>query len=336
MISLSVDTQVSDAELVTVIEAALAVAPISTTVGGLSRQPFPYASSFLLEEITVDLNGVEPLHLILKHLSPRLVPEATRRAKPPFVFDPRREIEVYRRLLVPFRVGPQLFGARSDPDTETYWLLTEHIRGRELYQVGDRGCWESAARWLATLHRQFAATACADAAAAMPLIRYDRDWYARWMDRTCQFAQSSADRHAAEWLSERYGRIVDVLMSLPISIVHGEFYASNVLVAETADALNIYAVDWEMTGRGPAVLDLAALTLGEWSEDDRRAMIEAYVGASGPMRETIVATTVEAVACAQVCLAVQWAGWFGRRRPPTAHRRNWLQDAVERAEKLRL
>ena len=65
-------------------------------------------------------------------------------------------------------------------------------------------------------------------------------------------------------------------------------------------------------------------------------MIQAYIGAVPRGERPQLAELTDAVNCAQISLAVQWLGWFGRRRAPAVHTRNWLAEATQRAEMLRL
>ena len=58
------------------------------------------------------------------------------------------------------------------------------------------------------------------------------------------------------------------LLALPVGFIHGELYPSNVLVGERTG--RICAVDWEMAGIGPLLLDLAALTSGAWTQRAQR------------------------------------------------------------------
>ena len=334
MTAILLQTHVGDADLITAIEAALTDAGSPRTVRHLRREPWAYTSSFPLETITVTLAGGDTLRLILKHLSPRVAPEAMRRAKPAFVVDPQREIEVYRRLLVPLGIGPRLFGVGNKAEAQTYWLLMEHIAGREMYQIGSRGCWEAVAKWLAIFHQRTASFA-RESAGALRLIEYDAHWYTQWMDRALRFAGSSYERMRVEWLARRYSRVVDKLASLPATIIHGEFYPSNVLIGDASCGSEIYAIDWEMAARAPALIDLAALTVG-WTDDDQHAIIAAYVGSADARHMSDVSETVEAVRYAQVASAVQWLGWFGRRKAPPAHAHDWLADALQLAETLKL
>ena len=185
--------------------------------------------------------------LLLKDLSPSALTGRARGAKLDFLHDPRRELEVYRSLLDGADLGtPELAAAVSDPDRDRYWLVVEKVRGTELYQVGELERWQEALRWLARLHDRFVELPPTDF-----LVRYDRSYFELWPAR-------------AGVSLPGYEAVVDRLAALPTTLVHGELYASNVLVAEG----RVCAVDWELAGVGPGVLDVAALTTG-WPDPER-------------------------------------------------------------------
>ena len=123
--------------------------------------------------------------------------------------------------------------------------------------------------------------------------------------------------------------------STPRALIHGEFYASNVLV-RTDGAQQICAIDWEMTAVGPGVVDLAALTSGNWSEDDRRSVEEAYTdGLPERLRREPSEFAID-LACARLHLAVQWLGWAPGWSPPVEHAQDWLRIAQSAAAELAL
>jgi hypothetical protein len=62
----------------------------------------------------------------------------------------------------------------------------------------------------------------------------------------------------------------------PLTVIHGEFYASNVLIDDGIDGIRVCPVDWERAAIGPALIDLAALTGGNWTEEQKRDMVEEY------------------------------------------------------------
>ena len=74
-------------------------------IRGLRRQPFAYTSSFVLEELDVQLDDGTELALLLKDLSPSALLESSRAVKPVILYDPRREIETYRTILAQLGLG---------------------------------------------------------------------------------------------------------------------------------------------------------------------------------------------------------------------------------------
>jgi hypothetical protein len=305
----------------------------------IERRPYAYRSSFPLEELEVGLEDGSQLGLLFKDLSWCGVAEAVRRAKPEFLHDPRREIEVYRRILGPARLGTATcHGTVIDPPTDRYWLFLERVSGVELYQVGDAATWQQAARWLARLHFRLAPNA-ALVARSVPLLIYDEAFYHRWLERARDFAVTRAPE-GGRWLDRlagHYERVVERLTSLPVTVIHGEFYASNILVQPTAAGPRICPVDWEMAALGPDLIDLAALTAGKWSDAQREEMALAYADEASALsgmkaRETLF----EALDFCRLHLAVQWLGWSPDWSPPVEHAHDWLADAQRLAEKLRL
>jgi len=165
--------------------------------------------------------------------------DAARRIKPKFLYDPRREIEIYRSVLAPQDLGtPTYYGSVADDKAGYYWLFLERVAGLELRLIGDFDVWKQAARWLAMLHARF----CDDAIKlpqTAPLLSYDADFYRLWMRRALTFHGSPdsalpTDNHISiEWISRRYDQVAEFLAALPVTLLHGEFYASNILVEES-------------------------------------------------------------------------------------------------------
>src|SRR3712207_1435794 len=85
-----------------------------------------------------------------------------------------------------------------------------------------------------------------------------------------------------ERLAARYDRVVEELGRLPVSLIHGEFHPSNVLVRHQPNRGRVCPVDWETVGIGPSLLDLAALVAGRWAPDQRTALARAYFDALPP------------------------------------------------------
>jgi thiamine kinase-like enzyme len=323
----------SDAELRAGLERALAGVGLEL-VGEVSRRPSPYRTSFPIEELRLELAGRGPVRLGFKQLAWERLDAAARLAKPRFLHDPDREPAVYRALLPQAPAGPpEFFGSLLEP--ERRWLFVEWVEGRELFQVGERELWEQAARWLARFHVALAPELESYRSKAR-LLDHDTAFYRRWMERAREFA---VDPTAVEWLAARHERVVDALLALPRTAIHGEFYASNVLVAADFEhtplgqksGARVAPVDWELAAVGPGLTDLAALVSG-WPGEDRKAIAAAYAAEPGvpPFDE-------HDLDLARLQVAIQWLGWAPPEwEPPEGQRHDWLGEAVALAEELGL
>ncbi len=323
----------------------------SRIVGRVTRRPSMYRSSFALEELEVEFADRTTLDVVFKDLSPGALSSAGRSAKPTFLIDPRREIEVYRKILGPHGIGaPACYGAVIEPAEDRYWLLLERAPGVELYQIGELEAWKRVARWLSVVHTTLA-THVTRLSEEVPLLRYDAAYFGTWADRAMAALSSDVDPDPAVerlsgWLRERGGRLSARLMGLPLTVIHGELYASSVMVeVDAPDGARpagggIRAVDWEMAAVGPGLVDLAALTGGRWDEGRRAEMARAYwddavtSGAPGCPR-----SFEEFMASLDVCrlhLAVQWLGWSSAWVPPRQQRHDWLAEALSLIERVDL
>jgi Ser/Thr protein kinase RdoA (MazF antagonist) len=251
--------------------------------------------------------------------------EPARAAKPQFLHDPLREIVVYRDVLSRLALGTaRYYGSLVDPGRQRFLLFIEKLAGVELWQIGEIELWEEVARWLATFHEK------APVIASPHLLSYDAAFFAGWPERARAFAGGDVVSRVAA----RYDDVVATLRALPQTFVHGEFYASNILVARDGNAPRISPIDWEMAGVGPALVDLAALTSGRWSGGERRRLEAAYASAcSRPLAEDDLAV---GLACSRLHLALQWLGWSPAWAPPEEHRHDWLGEARAAAERLGL
>jgi thiamine kinase-like enzyme len=207
--------------------------------------------------------------------------------------------------------------------------------------VGDLAVWSRAAGWLAGFHGHFASVAArAKARAAAPLLSYDEEFYRLWPRRALAFSDAwpGVVRDQIAWVVERYEPVVERLVSMPVTVIHGEFYASNVLVQEGENGVRVRPVDWEMAAIGPGLIDLAALTAGSWSDDDRRCFVRAYFEGRAPHDAGwgSLEDLQDDFAYCRLHLAVQWLGWSAEWTPPREHAHDWLGEAVRLAEELRL
>ena len=260
----------------------------------VSRKPYAYGTSHRLDEIVVDRGDGSLMTMLRKDLGPA--------EKPEFLHDTRRERLAYEIL------GGAGLGTPACYDSGEDWLLIEKIDGVELWQIGELETWVDVARWLARLHARFAD----DLPVADSLVMYDAAYLAVWPERAVWKHPTLAP------IVARYPHVIDVLNRESPTLIHGEFYASNILVGRD----RVAPVDWEMAGIGPGVLDLAALLSG-WS-DDHRLTIQAGYGVAA----------AEALAAARLHIAMQWLGWSPGWTPPPEHARDWLAEAFSAAREL--
>jgi hypothetical protein len=286
-------------------------------VAELRREPYEYATSFALERVRARLTDGRELDLILKDLRwESLLPDA-RASKPDFVYEPLREIDTYRRVLPLVNAGPNFYGSGDD------WLLIEKVGGVELWQIGDSALWDDALRWTAAFHRRAAEV---DAAASNPfLLRYDAALIGGWAPRALE---ATGDTRLAR-VVDRYSSVIDALISLPASFIHGELYPSNVLIGD-----HPVPIDWEMAAIGTPLLDVVALTSG-WPDARRDELVAAYVAAAGDA-PWISSDLDHMLDCCRLHYAMQWLGWSAGWTPPREHLRDWLQEALHAADRLGL
>ena len=97
-------------------------APVS--IEGLERHPCAYRTSFALEELDVALADGTRLRLMLKDLSRAALHEEALAAKPELLYEPMREIHVYRDLLDGAGLGTaEYHGSSIDPARDRWWLF---------------------------------------------------------------------------------------------------------------------------------------------------------------------------------------------------------------------
>ena len=299
------------------LETAVATVFADAAPVTIEHRPYPFRTSFALAEVDLWFADGTDLRLLAKNVSRDSLDGAAADAKPEWVHDARREIAVYERILSRSDLGtPRVYGAAGP------WLLLEKLDAVELWQVGDVELWEEAARWLARMHERLRE------AWSPYLLAHDAPFLHGWLERAREFVGGAVlDRVAAH-----YHALVRELLSFPQTFVHGEFYPSNVLVGATEGGVRISPVDWEMAGRGPGLLDLAALTTGGWSHEVVRRIAAAYEGRAGEPSGELM----NALDLCRLHLAVQWLGWSPNWSPPPEHAQDWLAELTRLADKLGL
>ena len=278
---------------------------IGQPVKAIHAAPWDYHTSHAMQSLRVELGDGTIIPMLLKDLDfENQLPEA-RRTRPPQLYNPRREIDVYREILNDSRLdAPRCYGAIIDQ--KRHWLfLEELIDAIPLWQC-EMTQWPLAAAWLRRLHEH------RHGDFPESLLRYESTFYRFWLDRAAQFHPSLKP------IEKNYDQIIARLESLPQTFIHGEFYASNILMQQN----RVRPIDWETAAVGPAMVDLAALVSGNLTDKDRAAIIEAYGADTTGLDEC------------RLHLAIQWLGWSRDWTPPPEHAHDWLAEAYMLAKKL--
>lgn len=307
------------------------------------QAPSPYRSSFTLDELTVTLDDGLTFAVVFKDVGRCALSAAGQRAKPAFLYHPQREIATYRHILsTHLPSAPHYYGAVVDEAQARYWLFLEKVVGAALSEVA-LPTWQEVARWLAAMHTHFAQqTDLSYLAETCYLLRYDRAFYWVWPRRAQRFLQQMEPALPARTLAQfaqlvaGYAPVVERLLTLPITLIHGEFYAANVLVQETTAGLRVCPVDWEMAALGPGLIDLAALVAGGWSEAEKRELALAYyrevtLAAHAPPTFTEFLHLLD---CCRLHVACQWLGWSAQWTAPAHQAQDWLDEALRVAERV--
>jgi len=326
-------------DLRTILDEAL-----SQRIVHLERRPFAYRSSFGIEELEVVCADGSQVRMIFKDTCWESLSEVSRQAKPRFLYHPAREIETYRRILASRLLGTaRCYAAVADSAAGRYWLFLEKLPEVTLYQTGEKSVWEEAARWLAGMHRQLREEGrLSEHARNAHLLVYDGAYYREWIRRACAFLAPdtpAASVRRLKHLEERYDRVVEVLCGLPVTFLHGEFYASNILVRTAGDEPRICPIDWELAAVGPGLLDLAALIAGSWTRAQKTALALAYQRALAAPATASHSDTEGFLTALDWCslhLAVQWLGWSPAWTPPAAQAQDWLSEALGLMDRLGL
>jgi Phosphotransferase enzyme family len=259
-----------------------------------SREPNSYSSTYPSDVVTCAA-GTRTVTLLCKYEVPR---DRGLRGVPVGV---RYESSAYRFAVEPSRLtAPRWFGLFGGGAAGPTWLVLEFLAdASRLDKSPERGGLSRAARWIGSFHRFH------DVRAKDPprcLNREGREAFRATVRRATDRWQELQDTHP--WfhpLGKSYEAVFCDLFVRRPTVIHGEFYPSNVLVRDGA----VFPVDWERAAVSAGEIDLAALTEGWTQEDVSRAMksyVDARWGGEAPENFT------EAVEAARAYLHLQALG----------------------------
>jgi hypothetical protein len=305
-----------------------ALADAGAAVVGIDVAMSPYSTSFRIEDVTATLADGSQRALILKDLSWDTMLEGARGIRDHEGHDPRREADVYARLLPHAPAGPpMLLGHVDDAASGGHWLLLERIEGLQLRHVGERDVWLRAMSWAGAFHAEFARPERLAAAAEIGLPTWDAERLRLSMAQ----AEHAHPGPAMKDVAKVHERVVARLAGAAPTVVHGQLYPSNIVVADRPEPRRVAALDWETAAIGAGVLDLAALVEGDWTPADRTAFVTAYLqGAGGADLES----TLLDLACARLHLCLELLGLPAGFDPPADVAADWLDRAVSLTKEL--
>jgi len=210
------------------------------------------------------------------------------------------EADVYERVLSPLKVSvPALRGIyRSESRKET-WLVLEYLSGAmKLHKTPE--FMTAAASWIGRFHALSQRHLSGIDYSFLP--RYSRAYYRGWSNRARRYTNRAG--LGGRWLDDvmsRYEDDIDVLLTGPEAVIHGEFYPANVLVRRR----RIRPVDWETAAVACCEIDIASLTEG-WSARVARDCERAYSQARWP--EGAPRSFKRRLQAARAYMLMRWAG----------------------------
>jgi thiamine kinase-like enzyme len=171
-----------------------------------------------------------------------------------------------------------------------------------------------ASEWLASFHAEQEVEAVNRFGSY--LARYDTDYYLGWSKRVAEFGRSLYDQYP--WLPKLCTRANDSfqhLVDAPVTVIHGECYATNWLVNESS----VVSIDWESGALAAGAIDVASVAWG-WGDEALRECKLAYVYARWPSGAP--ATFESQMTAARLYLALRWLGdcpeWTTASDPPVS------------------
>ena len=290
----------------------------------LHREEAPFRCSSAGEIVTLRFDKGGERRLYCKYGGPR--PRHT----PNHRLGVAYEAAVYRDVLQPLKVStPRLYGAHVDPSTGETWLFLEYLE-KSLplnHAPNPELLVRCAARWIGEFQT---VNELGDARAAFPwLAAYDAEYYRGWSRRTLRFTRDQ--RRKYPWLEDtcrQYEDLVGLLVSMPLTVIHGEYESDNLLVRDGI----IYPVDWESCAVSAGEIDIANLTWG-WPQATIRACELEYQRARWP--KSTPTDFQKRLGTARMYLLFRW---LGDRRDWTRHGRSlgWFKDLQSVGEQMGL
>jgi thiamine kinase-like enzyme len=262
-------------------------------VRSLRHRASPFATVFPTEILSICLEGGERLSLFLKHIGSEQLDHPDKQCRD-------REFRIYEELLKDSDLPVvRYYGYRWNDATRRGELFLECIADSKL-EWQEIEHWFTAARRLAHLHAHFAERV-EELLTCGFLLRFDADYLCEWAERAFVAVANQSTELAAKLkpVVDHYDRVSDAITRHPLTLVHNDLAAQNVMVDTSRRPARICFVDWEMAGVGCGLLDLAHLKYG-LDPVSNQTMCAAYCDGlreSGVKPPSLVELTYQLAAC---------------------------------------
>ncbi|MDB4441910.1 aminoglycoside phosphotransferase family protein [bacterium] len=210
----------------------------------------------LFERLKVRLSNGMSLYLFLKCFRPHF---DSGPSSPNTGSD--READVYRILLKGTTLGTaQYYGIHNINRYGEVLLLLEFVQGKKLNKIKDQKTWLAVAKWLAHIHHHFSKR-LNDLYQIKSLYRHDSTFFWNWAYLAAESASSVSPkvRKIMARILMQYEKVAAPLSNAPSTLLHGEFYCTNIFIRHEEQRRFICAFDWETAAIGCAALDLTHL-----------------------------------------------------------------------------
>jgi len=247
---------------------------------------------------------------------------------------------VYLEMLGPLGMDlPHCYGYAADSDGISGWLFLEEVCGVP-YSENDRHHRSMASAWLAKMH---VATSQLGLPSALPVFTLDRYW--RDLDSALE-SLSRDDIHrdgkgkhrrvltsverALERVRKRRSAIGDLWNRAPRCLVHGDFFGKNALVDGGGADPKLRVLDWESSGWGVPLEDLAGLDITVYAshaaalwKDFGEERLRLLADVSSAVRVVAFIEAYAGVAADRFCYVVDHLAHYGSMLEGIEDRLGW-------------
>ena len=292
----------------------------------LNREPFIESTSFPTERIRALLDDGEWVNIFFKDLNPQNLLDEAQKLRDIGLERSRREFLMYQQILRKLQLGtPKLYGYLWEPSEDIYWIFLEDAGPTSLNLLGDFSLWVNATRWAARLHT----VDCSEQKDKINFLpQYDADHFVLCAQQIEENLSKfdGQQQNVISYALDHYYKIIDYLSSLPVCLIHGEYFGKNIIIRPGEPNDSIAVIDWETAAIGPRCVDLVSITAGNWTPKQRRIMFKAYTEQYESETGQQIGIDILAKELKHVALyrALWWLGYWSK--VDSANINPWLKE----------